>query len=260
LGRVDYDRIASGYDQRFEGGRRSDTASALLELARQLGAERILEVGCGTGRWLGDLSVTAQQLHGLDLSKGMLREASNRPPSLALVQGRAAQLPYPDATFDLVYCVNAIHHFGRPRDFVSEARRLLRLGGALCVIGMDALNQKDRWYVYDYFDGVYSTDLARFPSWGTVLDWMVAEGLRHVECRVIERIAQRWIGREVLCDPFLEKDSCSQLALLTESDYAAGLSRIEAALHEAEENGERLTFATDLALAMIAGTSVGTRG
>ncbi|MEJ2736545.1 MAG: class I SAM-dependent methyltransferase [Anaerolineae bacterium] len=229
------------------------TAAALRELAEGVGGGRILEVGCGTGHWLATLGPASSQLYGLDLSTGMLAQAGGQQAGLELVRGRAGQLPFSEGCFDLVYCVNAIHHFQQQRTFVFEARRLLRRGGVLAVVGTDPRAHRDRWYVYDYFDGTYETDLARFPSWGQVLDWKVGAGFEGVEWRWVERILDPKRGRAVFDDPFLRKDSCSQLALLTDEAYAAGLDRIEAALSSAEATGETILFATDLLLAMIVG-------
>jgi len=248
---VDYDQIAPVYDRRFAANRRDGTTAALCSLARELDAERVLEVGCGTGRWLADLYPVADQLYGLDLSIGMLNQARKRAERYHLVRGPASRLPFPDVVFDLVYCVNAIHHFDHPRAFISEARRLLRPGGALAVVGTDPRGRKDSWYVYRYFKGVYEADLRRFPSWGMVLDWMVEEGLEGVECRLVERILERKVGWEVLSDPFLQKNSCSQLALLSDEAYATGLRRIKAALRQAEAAGETLTFPSDISIAML---------
>jgi ubiquinone/menaquinone biosynthesis C-methylase UbiE len=255
---VDYDRIAATYDQRFAENERSGTAAALLACAREMGARQagvlqVLEVGCGTGRWLAELRAVTPHVYGLDLSAGMLRQACKREASFRLVRGRAEQLAFPDATFDLIYCVNAIHHFDRPRAFVSEARRLLRPGGRLAVIGMDPHGHRECWYAYYYFEGVYETDLRRFPSWGTIVDWLNAEGLEGVECRIVERFSDVKVGRAVLDDPFVRKHACSQLALLSEEAYQAGLRRIEAALAQAEAAGETLIFPVDTPLAMIGG-------
>ena len=255
---VNYDRLASTYNRRFgEGDDRSGTTQALLNLVRDLGAAlgrapRVLEVGCGTGKWLADLSPASPRLFGLDLSMGMLRQACQRPISLFLSRGQAERLPFPARSFDLVYCVNAIHHFDRPAAFVSEACRLLRPGGRLAAIGMDPHGRRESWYVYRYFEGVYETDLRRFPSWAQIAGWMSAEGLA-VECRVVDRIWSPKTGRAVLDDPFLRQESCSQLALLSREAYQAGLRRIEAALDEAETAGETLVFPVDTSLAMISG-------
>ena len=250
---VDYDRIAASYDQRYAGGGHSGVAAALLALAGTLDAEQILEVGCGTGHWLTGLRPITRRLCGLDLSAGMLAQARQREAWLYLVRGQAGQLPFPDACFDLVYCVNAIHHFQERQAFVSEACRLLRPGGALAVVGMDLRLLRNRWYLYDYFEGTYETDLLRFPSWQAVRDWMAASGLERLELQPVERILDDKAGRAIFADPFLQKDACSQLALLTDEAYAAGLKRIEAALAAAEAAGETLTFPTDLLLDMLVG-------
>jgi SAM-dependent methyltransferase len=210
-------------------------------------------VGCGTGHWLAGLRPVSAQLYGLDLSAGMLAQAQQREGALSLVRGRAGQIPLPDASIDLVCCVNAIHHFQQQPGFVAEARRVLHPGGVLAVIGMDPRAHRDRWYLYDYFPGTYETDLARFPSWGTVLDWMAASGFQQVEWRFVEQIVDHKVGRSVLDDPYLQKEAVSQLTLLSDTAYAAGLARIETALTAAEAAGETLTFPTDLLLAMLAG-------
>ena len=250
---VNYDQIASTYDQRFAVSRQGGIAAALLALVQDLSAERVLEVGCGTGRWLADLQPVVHQSAGLDLSAGMLQQARKREVQFRLVQGRAEQLPFPGATFDLLYCVNALHHFSYPRTFISEARRLLRPDGALAVVGMDPHGAREQWYVYHYFEGTYEADVERFPSRKTVLDWMAAEGLREINWRLVEHILHPWVGRAVLDDPFLEKDSTSQLVLLTDEAYTAGLRRIEAALAQAEAAGKTLVFPVDIPLAMLVG-------
>lgn len=247
--RVDYDRVAPTYNQRFENERTRTTADALRALANQVGARKILEVGCGTGRWLADLAPDGQDLYGLDYSIGMLQQACQRAQPLMLIQGQAGLLPLPDHAFDLVYCVNAIHHFDRQEDFVGQARRLLRPGGALAVIGMDPRQHRDRYYVYDYFDGTFERDLDRFPSWGTVLDWMIDANFERIEWRMAERIIDHKLGRAVLDDPFLKKNAASQLTLLSDEAYAAGLARIRQAIA-----ANRMTsFPVDLALRMIVG-------
>lgn len=251
--RVDYDRIASSYDQRFENGAWRGTATALLDLARQTHAERILEVGCGTGYWLAHFSSITDRLHGLDLSVGMLYQARRRDRRLLLTRGRAECLPFSSACFDLVYCVNALHHFDGQRDFVSEARRLLRPGGALAVVGMDPHNSQTRFYLYHYFEGAYETDLVRFPPWVTVGDWMRVAGFEGISRKMTERILDHKIGSLVLEDPFLRKDATSQLTLLSNEAYTSGLRRIRSAIEAAEAAGARLIFPVDIPIAMVVG-------
>ena len=262
--RVDYDRIAPGYNRRFAVGGTPGVAVALRTLVQAMvqdlpgdkGSLSILEVGCGTGHWLASLE-GSHLLCGLDLSAGMLHQARQRTVALDLVRGRAGRLPFAASSFDLVYCVNALHHFDDKPGFVAEARRLLRAGGALAVIGMDPRRVRASWYVYDYFPGTFEADVVRFPSWGTVTDWMIAAGFGSLAWQTVEEIRDAKHGRAVLHDPFLGKDATSQLTLLDDEAYAAGLERSEAAVAAAEGAGETLSFPTDLTLDMLAGRVAG---
>lgn len=69
---VDYDHLAAEYDRRFVPGEFSGTTRVLLEQVEHLNAQRILEVGCGTGHWLKLLATPERSLIGLDYSMCML--------------------------------------------------------------------------------------------------------------------------------------------------------------------------------------------
>lgn len=250
---VNYDPIAPTYDRRYVINTLPGVTATLRSLVEPNRSARILEVGCGTGRWLTQLGPIASQAYGLDRSPAMLGQARGRQVNLKLVGGHALQLPFPDASFDLVFCVNALHHFGGPRSFIAEARRLLRPNGRLAVIGMDPHAGRDDWYVYHYFPGTYEVDLARFPGGDTILAWMCAAGFDGVERRIAEHIFHSLIGRDVLDDYFLGKEATSQLTLLTDEAYAAGLDRIEGALRKAEAAGEGLVFPVDIYLMLFTG-------
>ncbi len=251
--RVNYDTVAPTYNGRYARKGLDGISSALQALAWNVRPERILEVGCGTGHWLEELSPLTRHMHGLDFSSGMLRQARQRSEPFHLTHGRANQLPFANASFDLVFCVNAFHHFDQPAVVIAEARRLLRPGGAFAMIGMDPHGMRDRWYLYDYFPGTRETDLRRFPSGGTVLDWMIAAGFENAEWRLVHQAAHDVRGRDALADHFLQKNGTSQLTLLTDDAYNAGLRRIESAIAEAEAKGQTLTFPVYISFSMITG-------
>ena len=256
---VNYEEIAPTYNQRYVANPLPQVAATLQALVRDLDPARSLEVGCGTGRWLTELCWAGRHVFGLDLSPAMLSQARPQlkpgPPDLAC--GRALRLPFPDRTFDLVYCVNALHHFGGPRAFVAEARRLLRPGGALAVVGMDPRRSRDTWFLYRYFKGTYAADRRRFPTPGELVDWMAAQGFERVEWRPAERILDPRVGRDIFKNSFLSKGGTSQLALLSDEAFALGMRRIEAALAQAEAAGETVVFPVDILLTIVVGRLAG---
>jgi ubiquinone/menaquinone biosynthesis C-methylase UbiE len=250
---LNYDQIATQYNQRYPNSQTWERGQALFELAKQIKAQTILEVGSGTGFWLNLLNQTGRKLFGFDFSLGMLRQARGQPAPLSLTRGLGTQLPYRSSTFDLVYCVDAIHHFGDHRAFVTEAFRLLKPGGALAVIGHDPHEGASHWYIYDYFDHVYDTDLRRYPSGKSISQWMEHEGFQNVSTQTVENIRNIHVGDAALKDPFLKHNATSQLALLDEATYHTGVERIRHALAAARQKGENIIFRSEINVKMFLG-------
>src|SRR6185436_15957866 len=92
----------------------------------------------------------------------MLVRAKAAAPQARLVRARAEDLPWRTATFDRVFCINALHHFADRARFFTEARRILKPHGGLLTIGKDPHTDHDTWWVYDYFDETRGIDRARF--------------------------------------------------------------------------------------------------
>jgi ubiquinone/menaquinone biosynthesis C-methylase UbiE len=257
--RVDYDAIAPHYDARYGVNALPGIAGLLRQIAAEAGDGHglALEVGCGTGYWLGMLAGHTRHLYGLDLSAGMLRRAQAHAPASALAQGQAGQLPFAGASFDLLICVNALHHFPDKQAFVAESRRVLRLGGVWVNVGMDPHAGRDRWYLYDYFPGTLETDRQRFPSAGTLVDWAKAAGFERATWLTGERIFAVQRGRAVLDDPFLRKYGTSQLALLSDNAYQTGLARLTQDVIAAEAAGQALEFVSDLWMSAVVARAPG---
>jgi hypothetical protein len=57
----------------------------------------------------------------------------------------------------------------------------------------------------------------------------------------------------VFDDPYLQKQSCSQLALLSEAEYTTGLAKIEQDIARAERRDEQLEFRTEITIHMWSG-------
>ncbi len=161
---VDYNQIAPSYDSRYERNEYSGVERALKQFVGNDSEIQILEIGCGTGHWLGILRTWGLQAIGLDFSLQMLARAKASLPDLTLIHGRAECLPWPTESFDRVFCINAFHHFADKRAFLAEARRILRPGGMMLSVGLDPHRGIDRWYVYDYFKESLEIDRLREDS------------------------------------------------------------------------------------------------
>ena len=249
---VDYDQLAPTYHSRYDSGSLPGIRVALLALHASAKPRRVLEVGCGTGHWIGSLRSEGIQVFGADASKGMLRHAAERLGSEGLLVARANHLPFRAGSLDLIFCVNALHHFDDPRAFVRDAFAILAPGGMLAVIGIDPRAIRHRYY-YEYFDGTREIDMLRYPSFGEQVDTMTGAGFNDVELRIIDTPEMVFEGRTILSDPFLAKESNSLLALLTADQYARGVQRIEAAVAQAEREGNPIVFRSKLPFGMVTG-------
>ncbi len=103
----------------------------------------VLDVGCGTGRHLLELSRLRGSFVGLDMSREDLRKmrylvhltAKERPvvATIGAVQGDGERLPFADGLFDCVICTETLEHVPDDRVVARELVRVLRPGGVLCV-------------------------------------------------------------------------------------------------------------------------------
>jgi ubiquinone/menaquinone biosynthesis C-methylase UbiE len=115
----------------------SDVKEALLHVALPTKA-RVLDVACGAGHTGLHLASLGHEVTSADLSDAMLERvreaAAERGLAVTTRQHPAEAMPYADASFDLVTCRIAPHHFSSPRDFVREVARVLAPGGFFLLI------------------------------------------------------------------------------------------------------------------------------
>ncbi len=108
----------------------------LYAQAGLLRAQRILEVGCGTGALVAELNALAPQVRvtGLDIQYEALLAAHGYAHNAAWVQGDGQTLPFPSASFDLVLCHFLLLWVRNPLQVVAEMKRAARAGGAVLVL------------------------------------------------------------------------------------------------------------------------------
>ena len=105
-------------------------------------ATKILDVSCGTGEMLLELSkndnVVPKNLFGVDFSEQMLTTARKKLNSeIILLQADVHALPFKDNCFDYVASTEAFHHYYDQEKALSELMRVTKNGGKVIIIDVN---------------------------------------------------------------------------------------------------------------------------
>jgi len=135
-----FDQAAAAYDRWFESplGAFADRVErrALFELLAPGPGELILDVGCGTGRYVQDLAHRGARAVGVDPSTPMLAVARMARTSISgpcYVRATGEALPLRSGVFDGVIIVTTLEFATDPNTLLSEAVRVSRAGGRVVV-------------------------------------------------------------------------------------------------------------------------------
>ena len=144
-----FDDRARSYDQGWRGRLHHaiSNRTAALAAATVAAPQRVLDVGCGTGyliRVLAGHYPRAQELAGIDAASNMIQAAKsiNDDERLTFVTGVAEQLPYADASMDLVVSSTSFDHWSDQGAGLAECARVLRPGGYLVLV-----DQFSQWLI-----------------------------------------------------------------------------------------------------------------
>jgi SAM-dependent methyltransferase len=133
---------------------------------------RLLDAGCGSGRTLDDLARYGQ-VSGVDLSPEAVAAARRRGHDDVRV-ARVEELPFADATFDVVTCLDVVEHTPDDRATLAELRRVTRPGG-LMVVTVPAYQALWSWHDeanlhFRRYDSASLRAAAREAGWDLVGD------------------------------------------------------------------------------------------
>jgi ubiquinone/menaquinone biosynthesis C-methylase UbiE len=222
-----YNRIAQEYDERIPGSGPADEIFGENELAflldRIAPGERVLDMGCGTGRFTVPIARSGAVTTGFDLSEGMLGRLQEKLDEAGLTadlrQGDMAALPFEDNSFDVVTSMMALMHIplADRQQVWREVRRVLKPGGRMLLGVKNGVFEKlfkgDRFAAIDITDVEAKRLLFTETRSGTEFeaDWysFTPEDLTSLFARVGMIVTKQqgniplavWLADEVLVSP-----------------------------------------------------------
>lgn len=94
----------------------------------------VVEVACGTGQGLGYLATLAKSVEGGDIDAKIVKLANDYYRGrVRVLQMDATELPYADASKDVIILFEAIYYLPDAEKFIGECQRVLRPGGRLLI-------------------------------------------------------------------------------------------------------------------------------
>jgi SAM-dependent methyltransferase len=187
---------------------------------------RVLDIGCGTGRFLAQLTEIAKAW-GVDRSPEMLEVARSRVRAAGLKLGAAEELPFKDEWFQRATMWLVAHLLDRPRAF-AEVHRVLEPGGRFAIATFDP-SYFDEFWLNELFPSMEQVDRARFPAAAELDAELEVAGLAE---RRLTRLSQRGsLDRKTALERIRGKH-ISTFDLIADEEYEAGLARAERELPE----------------------------
>jgi ubiquinone/menaquinone biosynthesis C-methylase UbiE len=136
--RAQYESVGDAYVKSVGHATGSDL-QRMIELASPRADERMLDLATGGGHVARTFAPHVAEVVASDLTPGIIEHAGTYLAGLGLANvtmavADAEQIPFEDASFDIVTCRIAPHHFPNPDRFVEESARVLRSGGRFVLV------------------------------------------------------------------------------------------------------------------------------
>ena len=178
----DFDRFMTDYDV----DRRLRLIFDVLLVGADLRGRRVLEVGCGTGRFSRRIREAGAELIALDIGRNLVRNTVDKTGGQGVV-GDACNLAFAAGSFDFVICSECVEHTPDPLTAIREMCRVLRPGGVICLSTPNRL-----WYpVLWLSQKLHLRRFAGFENWvfpaqaARILRQSGMQGVRFGGCHIL---------------------------------------------------------------------------
>jgi ubiquinone/menaquinone biosynthesis C-methylase UbiE len=174
------------------------TIPPLMEAVGTNARPRILDVACGTGRYLGQLRrmLPHADLSGLDLSPYYLKRAE-RVPDVHTVAANAEAMPFEDGEFDAVTSIFLFHELPKDarRNVLSEMFRVVKPGGRVVICDSAQRSESEELsYFFDVFPALYHEPYYRHYVDDAIEAAMIERGF------IVRSVRPHFLSKVVVAD------------------------------------------------------------
>ncbi|MEK7644321.1 MAG: class I SAM-dependent methyltransferase [Patescibacteria group bacterium] len=109
--------------------------------------DRVLDLGCGSGRLYSILEKFQVDYVGVDQSEEQIKIAKEKFPALKFICSEMSALPIQDNYLDLIYCLRSFHHLPTAESRIKalrEMKRVLKMGGTIVLVNWNLYSEWGR--------------------------------------------------------------------------------------------------------------------
>lgn len=129
-------------------------------LVKDLDFQKVLEIGCGEGVFMYHLKdyLQGKEVNGIDIDPQELETAKKNVSFAKLQAASGEQLPFPDKSFDLVFCCEVLEHVEDPEKVLREMKRV---AAKYCIVSVP---NEPVWRILNFARGSYMKDWGNTPG------------------------------------------------------------------------------------------------
>jgi len=179
-----------------------ESLSRLVEAVQPRPDWEAIDIATGPGHTALAFAPKVKHIIASDVTREMLLVARGLAEkrgltNVSFAEIPAERLPFPDASFDLVTCRTAAHHFADVPAFVAEVARVLRPGGVFGLVDNISPDEPTAAALHNEFERLRDPSHGRCLSESEWLDLIADTGLvvRHREILTKEIELEGWAGR-----------------------------------------------------------------